>query len=68
MDGHSFDVLPKQSKNIEKDVVVNFKSDYLEFFSLKQVTENNTNQIRAEKYQHRGVDYIDYETYGKCVQ
>jgi hypothetical protein len=53
---------------IEKDVVVNFKSDYLEFFALKQVDENGSNQIRAEKYLHRGVDYIDYEKYGTCVQ
>lgn len=68
IDGHSFDILPKQWKVIEKDVIVNFKSDYLEFFALKQVNENGSNQIRAEKYLHRGVDYIDYEKYGTCVQ
>lgn len=77
MSGIGFDILPKQwngvklpkGKSIIKEpVVVNFKSDYVEFYSLKTVWSDERKEIKSDIYEHLGMATLDYSKYGTCIK
>lgn len=57
-----FDVMTKQNP-VKQDVIVNFRPDYVELFSLSVKSD----QIKAEKFTHFGCDFVDYSRYGKLL-